>query len=354
MKRKQIIAYSAIGVGGLLVLAAAAMLVRSILQYREQEQAFNRLRSRLTQLYRAEVFPSEENVTLERENREQLEGWFEDLLAELGKENISRDDRSPSQFIGRLERTRNTLRQQADRDRIRLPEAGTNFAFGFERYAGTGLLPSPDDVPRLTEQLIIATRLTRILYDSEITSLRAIQRDVFEETTTPEQPREPTVTRRGAAPAPRRGPDTRQPVRAARQPGIRGEGDMFATYRFTLEFDAREEALARFLNALASTPMYTVVRTVRLRKEVPEMVVTSTAAATATTERRAGVDADVAFLFGGEEPVGTPTDPSAEPALGAALVGTSRPVSGIEMETPMQVRLEVDVYKFRSVDETRD
>jgi len=350
MKRKQIITYAASGVGVVLFLAASGLLVRNIMQYREKEQDFNRLRSRLTQLYRSEVFPSDENVALERENREQLETWFERLITKLGEENISRADRSPPQFVERLELSRNTLRRQANRSRIRLPDAGTDFAFGFERYAGTGLLPSLEDVPRLTEQLIIVTRLVRLMYESEITALSAIRRDVFEEETAAEEPRsrEPASGRRGAAPVRGRTPDRTRAVRSPRQPGVLGAEDMFATYRFVFEFSAREEALTKLLNALAANPMYTVVRTIRLRKDVPSMVPTQ-AEGTGADRRPQSSETDVSFLFGGGEEA--TQEPGAAPT---PLLGTSRPVSGIEMETPMQVRLEVDVYKFRSVDETRD
>ncbi len=355
MKKKQIITYSASGAGVVVLLVVAGMLVRSIMQYREQEQAFNRLRSRLTQLYRAEVFPSEDNIALERENREQLEEWFERLVAKLGEENISRDDRSPSQFIGRLERSRNTLRQQAERVRMQLPEPSSDFAFGFERYAGTGLLPSPEDVPRLTEQLIIVTRLARLMYESEIGALRLIRRDVFEEDSVPDtRAREPAPGRRGVAPV-RRAPAREETVRVPRNPGVLGADDMFATYRFVLEFSAREEALTRFLNALAANPMYSVVRTVRLRKDVPAMVATQTEATVSGADRRSRSETDVSFLFGGgDEAVQDPMTTATATETASPLLGGSRPVSGIEMETPMQVRLEVDVYKFRSVDETRD
>lgn len=349
MKKKQIITYGIIGVGILLILAAAGMLLRSIMQYREQEQAFSRLRSRLSELYRAEVFPSEENVEIERENRAQLEDWFAELLEQLGEGNIVRDDRSPSQFIGRLERARNSLREQADRSRVRLPERGEDFAFGFERYAGTGELPSPDDVPRLTEQLLITTQLTRMLYESEISHLKQIRRDVFE-AEAEQEPADRAPTRRGTTQTTRRRSDRAMP--ADRNPGILGEDDMFATYRFVLEFEAREEALMRLLNALADSSLYTIVRRVQLRKDVPSMIATQREATDGEDAPREP-EADVSFLFG--EPDEDAAEEITEDYDGRGpRLGDSQPVSGIEMETPMEVRLEVDVYKFRSVDETLD
>lgn len=355
MKRKQLLTYVLLGVGGVVLLSAAGLMVRSIMQYRAQEQAFTRLRSRLGQLYRSEVFPSQENVALEQRNREQLERWFDELITKLGEENVNRDDRSPSQFIGRLERTRAALRQQAERSRIRLPETGANFAFGFDRYAGTGELPSPEDVPRLTEQLIVITRLTRMLFDGEISALRAIERDVFEDAPAAAavvEDRGPV--RRGTAPPVRRDAAARQRTQAPGRPGILGEGEMFTTYRFVLEFNAREEALAKVLNALASDSLYIVVRTVRLRKDVADMVAARPVApgAAAGGDRRGGAEADVQFLFGGEASPAPAA--SAAPERAAPVLGPSHPVSGIEMETPLQVRMEIDVYKFRSADETRD
>jgi len=363
MKKKQLLTYVALGVGGVILAVAGTLLVRSVLQYRGHEQAASRLRLRLKDLYRTEVFPSRENVVRERQNQAQLEQWFDRLITRLGEGNVDREDRSPSQFIGRLERTRAALRQQAERARIRLPDLTANFAFGFERYTGTGALPAPDDVPRLTEQLIVITRLTRMLFDSEIQSLQAIQRDVFEEVPAVVMAREEPTGRRSGGTTRRSGgaPVDRVPARVRQpgQPGLLQGDDMFATYRFVLEFEAREEALARLLNALASDPLFTVVRTLRMRKAVadmvvvrPEIVMGENAGGASGRRASAGADLDDSFLFRGD--AASVVDDPASVRPGASGVGQSHPVSGIEMEIPMQVRMEIDVYKFRSADEPQD
>ncbi|MFU8780444.1 MAG: hypothetical protein ACNA71_05400 [Kiritimatiellia bacterium] len=360
MKKKELVTYILLGIGGLLVVLSAALLVLSIRQYREREQQFRGLRTQLMRLYASDVFPSAKNMEIERENRRQLEEWYQDLMLQLGRGNVLRDDRSPSQFIGRLDRTRNDLRQQAERNRVRLPDGSAVFAFGFERYAGTGQLPSPDDVPRLTEQLIIITRLTRLMIDSDISAVRSIQRDIFEERAAGATAQDPVPGVRGAAqPSPaRRGasPDSRRAV-AARGPAPdsrQQQARMFTTERIVLEFNAREESLARLLNALASNPMYTVVRAVRLQKDVPDMVPVRPAAGPGVSaDRRPETETDLSFLFGGGGVATAPAPAVAERPAGAVL-GPSHPVSGIEMEIPMQVRLEIDVYKFRSADENRD
>jgi hypothetical protein len=356
MKKKEIITYVLLGVGVLLLLGVGGLLVRSMMRFREREEGFGRLQNRLSELYRADVFPSMANVEIERENQVQLDVWFGEVMRQLsqGNSHLTSDERSPSRFVGVLERARENLVQHGQRSRVRLPDANMNFAFGFERYAGTGQLPSPDDVPRLMEQLMIVTRVCRTIFESEVVALQAVRREEFEDAA-PLPVQETQAVRRG--PTARRGPA--EPVVpqtvARRNPGLLADGDMFTTYRFVLEFTAREEALTRVLNSFAASPVYIVVRSVTLRKEVPALVParSATVGGAAGADRRSAPSAaDMNFLFGGEAPR-VPEAPAPEEATRDNLLGPSHPVSGIEMEIPMQVRMEIDVYKFRGVDEAR-
>ncbi len=350
MKKKQIITLVACSIGGLLLLGAAYLLFRSMMQFRRVDAQFAQLQNRLGQFYRAEAFPSLENVGRERENQEEVEAWFAQLMAELGKGNVSSEERSPSRFVGVLERARERLLQQAASGRVRFPE-GTRatFAFGFDRYVGTGRLPAPDDVPRLTEQLMLVTRLAWVLFESEITSLRSIERDVFEDgpAASVMEPTPTPTTRRSAA----RRADTAAAAPPVRVPGIIAQDEDFGVYRFVLEFSARESALASVLNAFSSGPTFVVVRSLTLRKEVPNLLVVRTAPQPGAPAQPATARpvADVSFLFGGlEDPA---QERAAAPRQESTVLGPSHPVSGIEMEIPMQVRLELDVYKFRGLDE---
>lgn len=362
MKKKQIITLALLGVGALVLIGVAIGLGRSVIKYRESDRAYRRYRSKLSALYKSDVFPSKDNMAIERENREQLEGWFESLITQLAKDNVSRDDRSPSQFRGRLERAIRALRQQAERVRVRLPESVADFAFGFELYAGTGRLPNPDDVPRLTEQLIIITRLNKLLFESEVSAIRSMQRDVFEASADLGTEEDAAPIRGRGRPTPRRS-DKNAEKSMRKNPGVIEAGDMYSTYRFVLNFDAREEAFAQLLNKLAADPMFTLVRSVKVHKDVPEMVVVPTAVEPGSSDspssaargtRTSGQNTDVSFLFGGSAG-GAATSSEAVPSgTPQKELGPSHPVSGIEMEIPLQVRMEIDVYKFRRSDEAGD
>jgi hypothetical protein len=356
MKKKQVVTYVLLGAGGLVIALAVTLLVRGVSQYRQKEEQFKRLRSQLTGLYASEVFPSAANTNLERDNRRQLEHWYRDVIQQLAKGNITSDERSPSQFIGRLDRARQDMKVSAERGRVRLPEGNTVFAFGFERYAGTGQLPAPDHVPRLMEQLIMVRLLTRLMIESEVTAITSIQREVFEERASDlsqsassgdfggQSSQASTMRTRGSRG--QGGAAVAEGVSASGSLPSSSASKMFSTYRFVLEFNAKEEALCKLLNALASSRLYTVVRTVRVRKDVPDMLPSRTGGPSGAAPAS---DESLAFLFGGGAPATAAQPASAQ--TGGPSLGPSNPVSGIEMETPMQVRLEIDVYKFRSADE---
>ncbi len=366
MKKKQIITIGGCGVVGLLLLTGVFLVFRSVGTHRRLEAAFKRLQKNLAAFYQAEAFPSLENVKRERENREQVDAWYTSLMTELASGNVSSTERSPSRFVGILERARLRLLEQAVEKRVRLPQGAEPFGFGFERYVGTGQLPEPDDVPRLTEQLILTTRLARMLFESDITSLALVERDAVEgqagmQDVQAEVSRaaESARSRGRRSTARRAAPEPEQ--QAARRPGQISEGADFSTYRFVLQFTARESALREVLHNLVSVPTFIVVRSLQISKEVPDLLVVRTdageeavapaAGGPATGRRTEGQPApNLSFLFGGEETDARPdTAPPAPPEK--RVLGPSHPVSGIEMEIPMKVRLELDVYKFRGLDE---
>lgn len=288
--------------------------------------------NRLSAFYEADVFPSDENVAREKQNRTKLEGWFDELTSELRKGNVVSSERSPSRFLGILERTRERLLQMAQEAGTRLPDG---FAFGFERYTGTGMLPSPDDVPRLTEQLVLITRLSRILFQNGVRELRVLERTVFEDAPATQ----PTVDTPPSAVPGRRAARTPEPaarprgVATAGQPGVIPDGALFGKYRFAIEFDAREENLLKVLNALASSQAFTVVNVIRLSKNVPVFMPDERRSSTASPAetRRA---ADHATGDAQESPV-------------TRRVGPEFPISGLDKELPLRVRVEMDVYKFK-------
>jgi hypothetical protein len=275
---------------------------------------------RLSELYGQKPFPSDSNIEIEKDNVRVIDGWRKDLVTRLSQTELGRPHKTPSTFQIFLSETRKQLNQAAVRSGTSVPE---NFAFGFGAYADSGALPSPlDDVPsRLAEQLTIVDYLCRILFDEKVHEINAVQREEVESIRTEARPS-------GAAPVVPSGPS--RPGRPAPRPahgqttpqkgGDAGGGEAHRKLHFALEFKAKERSVIGVLNRFAKDPMFIVVTGVELERTGGEAV-----GATPGSE--------------------APRDP-AVPAP-AALSRQERQVSGPEMEAPVRVRLDVDVYRFK-------
>jgi len=332
MKKAQIITISVCAVGAVALLAAGFVLYRGVARFGEARDALNTAKARLEGFYQEAVFPSATNVLREQSNTQQLDRWYRDLAAELRKGNVVSTERSPSAFkTVFLEKTLERLLREAQAAGTELP---ANFGFGFEQYAGTPILPRPDDVPRLMEQLVLVNRVCRILFENRVKAISSVGRAMFEEqmptvSTASEPPPSPVAARRPV----RRGAAAVEapPPGVASQPGVVPAGALFGKYRFVFEFSSKESALVGVLNALAASPSFTVVKVVRLTKGVPVLI---------------PVQVDTT-ASGGVPAPGLGAAPVATPALTAVRLGPNYPVSGLEMEIPMQVRIELDVFKFK-------
>ncbi len=334
MKKAQIITLSLCAVGVIALLTASYVLFRGISRFGQARKALSAAQARLEGFYQDSVFPSDDNVRRENTNTLALARWFDALSAELRKGNVVSKERSPSAFkTVHLEKTLEQLLREAQAAGTELPP---DFGFGFELYAGKPNLPRPEDVPRLMEQLELVKRISRILFDNRVKALSSVGRATFENQVPTVAPAaaaavpvpDPTPARRGA---PRRGgaqPPAAEPTwSAASQPGMVPAGALFGKYRFVIEFSAKESALTGVLNALAASPSFTVVKILRLTKGVPVLIpvqVDSSTAGPAVSEL-------------GTLPVAAPS----------VRLGPNYPVSGLEMEIPMQVRMELDVFKFK-------
>jgi hypothetical protein len=326
MKKAQIITLSLCAVGALALLAAGFVLVRGISRFGKAREAEGVAKSKLANFYREPVFPSNENVKLEQSNKESLDNWFDALAAVLREGNVISKERSPSAFKTRyLEKVIERLEEQAQSAGTELPE---EFGFGFELYVGTPTLPRPDDVPRLVEQLVLVNRISRILFDNRVKAIDSVERDVFEGSTAEVAAAAPPPAGRPGGRRPRPTPPTAgKTTLVNKNPGVVPKGKLFGKYRFVIDFSAKERALIGVLNALAKTPSFTVVKVMRLNKDVPVLMPVM-AATTETGGAFAGLNRN---------------QDEAAPAL---RLGPNYPVSGVEMEIPMDVRIELDVYKF--------
>lgn len=337
-------------VGALLLLAMAFLLVRSIQQHGEGNRTYKSQSSKLQQYLKKAPFPSQENVDVEVDNAQNIDVWFDDVISRLMAGNIqSRGQRSPSKFVSVYGAMQSALNQYARKQTVMVDPG---FTYGFDHYSGTGALPAPDDVPRLMAQLEMITRLSRVFFDARIKQLVAIKRPVFESAAIasmspasapaaarPSRSRPPSRSssrRRRSAPSPRAVPASSS-ARSARDVSR----ELFKKERFVITFKAKESALMEALNSLATIREFVIVHSVTLAKPVPALVPeVSSPIASATAD---GSD-PLAML-------GLTGQPAPDGA--AERIVTPPPekkaahfVSGIQLEIPLDVTLELDVYTF--------
>ncbi|NIY14597.1 MAG: hypothetical protein GWM98_06750 [Nitrospinaceae bacterium] len=232
-------------------------------------------------------------------------------MQESGKGQLTLEMRRPSQFMRLLGDTRKRLIPMANAEGAEVVDE--NFAFGFERYLEEGSeLPSPVHVPRLAHQLLILDRVCSILFEEGVTKLTTTRREVFEGG--------PVVSRRRSGAAP-----------VQSDAGELKEGDLYARMRFSVDFEARESALVRAIDRLASNELFIVVNSLDCRK----------------------VGEDIAMEKIPES--GTLNLNPDEEGLEVDQLGRlfpsryERVISGAEAETPMAVTLSFDVYRFAEV-----
>ncbi len=334
MKTAKIIVAVGCAIGAILFLGAGFVLYRGVGRFNAARQDLENVQRDLDRHYKANPFPSTENVDLERANTKQADAWFNALMSTLGQGNVTSTERSPSRFKIAVEAASRNLVKASQKAGAELPEEGA-FAFGFDRYAGTsGTLPKPQDVPRLMEQLVIVNRLSLVLFKHRIKELSKVERDVFEAAAdaavTEEESGRGRSRDRGRS---RPSSGSASTSGSATKVGVLGEKDLYAKMHFAFEFRAKESALLGILNALAANKMFINVTSISLSKKTPELV------PEISEEPEAGTG--ITGMGFGEAP-----QPK-EKSLEAQRLGPNYPVCGIKMEVPMDVRLELDVYKFR-------
>jgi hypothetical protein len=319
--RKNILVTAAILAVVLLLGGASWLLVRGSADLRDAQQRLGDKKAELDAFFGRNPFPCQENVKIEGRNRDQLRGWLKTLLNDLRKGQTIEAERSPATFMRRLGEARNTLRGMAERNGVVIADP----AFGFERYAGGSSLPMTNEVQMLTRQLAIVESLSKTLFRNGVKELTKVTRDVFE---APPSGTAPPVVSGGGGVRPRPtlgggptpaalGPSSRQEVE---------EHPLYTRLRFGLEFKAREDAVWRVLNDLASHEMFVVVQKARIQKPKFDVVIPPK-------------PETVAAAIGDDKAI--------ETVRKAALNRAERTVSGKARETPASVTLDVDVYLFR-------
>lgn len=291
-----------------VVLAAAAiLLVRGILGLSGAESDLHVRQTELDGYYAYDPYPSPGNVQREKENGEVLQNWYKALLTMARRGQLQPAERSPSNFMSLLGDRRTQLSQLATSNSVTLSR---DFAFGFDRYFAAGsMLPALEDVPRLTVQLLVIDKLCTTLFEERISELLGVEREEFE----------------SAAGAPVKRRSTGRPAlqgAAVSNAWVIGKGALFGKMHFVIEMRVREKALLAVLNRLAKADLFVVVTGLSIEKEGNDVK--------AVPKRR-------------REGETTTTD---ESATNVIPPHAERIISGLEVERPMRVMLDVDVFRF--------
>jgi hypothetical protein len=311
MTVRRAILVSAGAVVAALFLASALALYRGIRRWSETSRGLEKRKREFAGYYAQDPFPSGQNTQREKENVETLNRWFGELLAAVRAGQIESTDHRPSAFVNLLGEKQGYL-EASGTDIV--PK---KFSFAFDAYfAPAPPLPSPEHVPRLIEQLLIIEKLCLVLFREEVIAIKGIRRDEIERLGAAAGSGA-TFRYTGAGDV---GTDASDP-----NAGVIGKDALFTKYRFTVEFVAREKTVWNVLNRLASHDLFVVVTSLRFTKSgrdvtLPEMPRGEAGAAEGAASRAPGKE-------------GIPPE--------------QRVVSGPDRESPLQVEMRLDVYKFR-------
>lgn len=347
MSKKKIILIA----GGVITLAAlifaAYKLYDGINSFSAAEQKLDVSMRALKRYYAMNPFPSDQNIKIESDNITTLNDWFVTLVSNLKKgEILPEKEKSPSRFMKLLDLKKRGVEKLAGENRTKLAE-GNAFAMGFESYFKEGSeLPTPDDVPRLTQQLIIIEKVCNILLEEGASEIGKIVRENFSGTGGEESgdlSSSQNVGRRRVGAGRNRATNVAGAGSDSgvflynKDAGLMGPADLYAKLHFVVAFKMGEKAFLGLLNRLAQDPMFIVVTSVTIEKQGDDIRMPS-------SEEKKNVLADGKDKDSEKSKESVVQQPKEkEPALSRQ----QKQVSGLEFEKPLSVVLEFDVCRFR-------
>jgi hypothetical protein len=315
--------FIAAGFVGVLILGGVGFkLYSGISKFDGAEKTLTDSMRSLKRSYASKPFPSSQNVAREKKNVQVLEKWFVTLMTNLREGQVHPDkEKRPSKFMRLLEDKRKKLNALGLKKKPN--PLSEDFMFGFSKYLAEGSeLPAPDDVPRLTQQLVIVEKLCSLLIDAGVASIDEISRDLFEERV--------ATGRRG------------QKKADLSKAGLIEGSALSAKFHFEFEITALEDSFWTVINNMASHDMFVVVTDLTITKD-PDDIVLPTAKIedgkdSPKKRRDKKPEAEV-------EVEDAPKLTTLQQKL--AMARRRRVVSGEKFEIPMAVTLGIDVYWFR-------
>lgn len=314
-----------------MVAVVGFLLYGEIGTFNEVSGKLDLSKQQLERPYHSNPFPSPENVEREKANVDALNTWFKNLTDDLRKGEMRVPEKNPGTLLKFMQETQKDLIKDAKSHGTALP--GGNFLFGFQRY-DMGAIPAPTHVPRLTEQLTVIDMISRMLFESGAKELIQVTRREFEEPAN--QPGHGRQFLSQVAPS------------ASKTPAVKPSEKLYETDHFSFEFKAKEMAIIEFLNRLSKHGVFIAVTSLEIEREGLDVLPAPTSDLDAKalgspkkTEEQAEQKA--------------PEADAAKPVLVRAKLfpdRDDRQVCGPPLEKPMNVKVELDVYRFPQQDQS--
>ena len=285
----------------------------------EAAEARNEAYKALQGIYGSKVFPSDENIARVKQDEKALEGWLVAASNLVHKGDLAVEKETPPSFKQKLQKTVRSL--SAVPGAINGKMVASGFNFGFDKYLGeSDSLPDKEHVWRLTQQLAMIEKICKELYAAKIMALERVERETFEDQTSALKTQEESG--RGNK---RRHRD--EPAARTTKVAVAGQSGQTSGYyskqRFTFAFKARPDAFVEALNRLAAMDLFVVVAETEFRKADDPL--------TKREAKKKDKEATAAVV-----------DP-------ATIPHAERIVTDPELDPPVSVKLDIDVFSFEGV-----
>lgn len=234
----------------LVLVLCGFMVTREMAALGKTQGALKKLRTNIETLRKTDPYPTSDNVAMQNQNVEVLQKKLDDMMAALQKSNFVVPEGTAAGFVDRLGKLRKELLKMAEASGTRVPD---KFAFGFDRWADGASLPDATQLDELNRQLSVATVLCGVLFEEGALEVSKVIREEVAEPVAPVMADGESASTAEAA-----------PVESA-------PTNRFDRVRFTVEFLAQEPSFFRILNRLAADPMFMVVSSVAMTKDVPDV-----------------------------------------------------------------------------------
>jgi hypothetical protein len=329
-----------------------------------------RIRKQLNHIYEGSdrsgneiIFPSPENIAKIKEMVTELEDSRATITGALSKCNIPLvEGTTPSAFVQKLGQI---IKLYTDKAPIvdGAKSVSPGFAFGFDAYVGANpAMPSEEEVPLLGQQLVVISWLTGEMFKSNVSRITMIKREAKDQATLSRSATDDSRRNRRRDEVEEEDEEEEKPRK--KKKGKKGKSDeppppLFTSQKFILEFTARQNALMDLLNGIAAMPnAFCVVSGMTISKSAkdlrlpvaPEVVeeksdeeesVKENAAARRAARRAARKSRSERKDKDNEE-----AKAAAPVAKDSELPPEMRVMSGPDVDPPLAVHLEIDVYTF--------